>query len=43
LRTDEAYFETLKREIGTDLSQFNSDSTTEVVNKYLGSSIQVEG
>jgi hypothetical protein len=42
LRTDEAYFETLKREIGTDLSQFNADSTTEVVNKYLGSSIQVE-
>ena len=42
LRTDETYFEALKREIGADLARFNADSVSEVVNKYFGSSIQVE-
>lgn len=42
LRTDEAYFEALKDEIGTDLIRFNADSVSEVVKKYLGSAIQVE-
>ena len=43
LRTDEAYFERLKDEIATDLTSFNADSVAEVIKKYLGSSIQVEG
>jgi hypothetical protein len=41
LRTDEAYFTALKEEIAADLALFNADSTAEVINKYLGSSIQV--
>ncbi|WP_439027266.1 LWR-salt protein [Haloarchaeobius sp. DT45] len=42
LRTDSAYFEALKAEIGDDLDLFRADSVHEVLNKYLGSSIQVE-
>lgn len=42
LRTDEAYFEALKHETDRDLTRFNADSVTEVLNKYLGSAIRVE-
>ncbi|QCP91325.1 LWR-salt protein [Haloarcula marismortui] len=41
LRTDEAYFDALKSEIADDLSLFNAGSVSEVVTKYLGSSIRV--
>ncbi|QCC52243.1 LWR-salt protein [Halapricum salinum] len=41
LRTDEAYLDALKGEIEGDLEQFNADSVSEVLNKYLGSSIHV--
>ncbi|KTG09389.1 hypothetical protein AUR64_16560 [Haloprofundus marisrubri] len=41
LETDEAYFEALKAEIAADLGRFNADSVSEVLNKYLGSSIRV--
>ncbi|WP_434531430.1 LWR-salt protein [Haloarcula sp. NS06] len=40
-RTDEAYLESLKAEIANNLALFNAGSVREVVNKYLGSSIQV--
>ena len=42
LQTDEAYLDALKAEIAEDLEPFNADSVTEVVSKYLGSSIRVE-
>ncbi|WP_424018080.1 LWR-salt protein [Halorientalis pallida] len=41
LRTDEAYLTALKREIAADPALFNADSTSEVLSKYLGSSIRV--
>jgi hypothetical protein len=41
LRTDEAYFNELKAEIGESLALFNADSVSEVLSKYLGSSIEV--
>ncbi|EMA27454.1 LWR-salt protein [Halobiforma nitratireducens] len=41
LRTDEAYYDALKGEIGADLEAFNADSVSEVLSKYLGSSIRV--
>ena len=41
LRTDEAYLGSLKAEIADDLSLFNADSVSEVLIKYLGSSIRV--
>ncbi|MEF8829241.1 MAG: LWR-salt protein [Haloarcula sp.] len=41
LRTDEAYLDALKAEIADDLSLFNADSVSEVLKKYLGSSIRV--
>jgi hypothetical protein len=41
LRTDETYLSSLKAEIAANLSLFNVDSTTEVLSKYLGSSIRV--
>lgn len=41
LRTDEAYLDALKDEIAANLDLFNADSTTEVLSKYLGSSIHV--
>ncbi|WP_367176554.1 LWR-salt protein [Haloarcula rubripromontorii] len=41
LRTDEAYFDALKTKIADDLSLFNADSVSDVLNKYLGSSIRV--
>lgn len=42
LQTDEAYFEALKAAIADDLGLFNADSVSEVLKKYLGSSIRVE-
>jgi hypothetical protein len=41
LRTSESYLTALKDEIETDLAAFNADSVTEVLSKYLGSSIRV--
>jgi hypothetical protein len=42
LETDEEYLTALKDEIGEDLGTFNADSVSEVLNKYLGSSLEVE-
>ena len=42
LQTDEAYLDALKAEIAADLDQFNASSVTEVLSKYLGSSIRVQ-
>jgi endonuclease/exonuclease/phosphatase family metal-dependent hydrolase len=42
LQTDEAYLEELKATIAEDLGLFNADTVTEVLSKYLGSSIRVE-
>ncbi|WP_135824106.1 LWR-salt protein [Halorussus ruber] len=42
LETDEEYLDTLKDEIRSDLETFNADSVSEVLNKYLGSSLEVE-
>lgn len=41
LRTDEAYLDALKAEIATDLAAFSSDTVSEALSKYLGSSIHV--
>ncbi|WP_459888933.1 LWR-salt protein [Halostagnicola bangensis] len=43
LQTDEAYFEALKEEIAIDLEAFNAENVSEVLSKYLGSSIRVVG
>jgi len=40
-RTDETHLDALKAEIADDLSLFNADSVSEVLTKYLGSSIRV--
>lgn len=37
----EADYEALKEAIAADLEAFNADSTSEVINKYFGSSIDV--
>ncbi|WP_435364690.1 LWR-salt protein [Haloarchaeobius sp. DYHT-AS-18] len=42
LRTDDEYFSALKEAIGDNLDLFRADSVHEVLNKYLGSSIQVQ-
>lgn len=42
LRTSEAYLDELKSAIADDLGLFNADNVTEVLTKYLGSSIRVE-
>ena len=42
LETDEEYLEALKEEIAADLESFKADSVSEVLNKYLGSSLEVE-
>ena len=42
LETDEEYLEALKDEIRADLATFKADSVSEVLNKYLGSSLEVE-
>ncbi|SIR67620.1 LWR-salt protein [Natronorubrum thiooxidans] len=41
LQVDQAYFEALKAEIAADLETFNADHVSEVLSKYLGSSIRV--
>lgn len=42
LQADEAYLEDLKATIADDLDLFNAESVSEVLSKYLGSSIRVE-
>jgi len=42
LETDEAYLDALKGEIRADMGTFNADSVAEVLNKYLGSSLEVQ-
>lgn len=41
LQTDQAYFDALKAEIGADLEPFKADTVSEVISKYLGSSVRV--
>ncbi|ELY67921.1 LWR-salt protein [Natrinema versiforme] len=41
LQTDEGYLEALESEIAADLELFKADSVSEVLSKYLGSSIRV--
>lgn len=41
LRTDEAYRDALRDEVGDNLDLFNAESTSEALSKYLGSSIHV--
>ncbi|AGB37818.1 LWR-salt protein [Natronococcus occultus] len=41
LRTDEAYLDALKTAIAADLEAFNADDVSEVLSKYLGSSVHV--
>ncbi|MDQ2050545.1 LWR-salt protein [Natronolimnohabitans sp. A-GB9] len=41
LQVDEAYFESLKEAIADDLEAFNAETVSEVLSKYLGSSIRV--
>lgn len=40
--TDEEYYDALKAEIAVDLATFKADSVSEVISKYLGSSVEVE-
>ncbi|MFC7079549.1 LWR-salt protein [Halorussus caseinilyticus] len=42
LETDEEYLAALRDEIRDDLGTFRADSVSEVLNKYLGSSIEVQ-
>jgi len=42
LQTTEAYLDDLKAAIADDLALFNADGVSEVLKKYLGSSIRVE-
>ncbi|MDS0259458.1 LWR-salt protein [Haloarcula sp. S1CR25-12] len=42
LQTTEAYLDDLKAAIADDLDAFNADTVSEVLKKYLGSSIRVE-
>lgn len=42
LQTDEAYLDALRDEIAENLYLFNADDVSEVLSKYLGSSIRVE-
>ena len=42
LETDEEYLDALKDGIRADLATFKADSVSEVLNKYLGSSLEVE-
>jgi len=41
LQADEDYLEALKSEIEADLEAFNADDVSEVLSKYLGSSVRV--
>ncbi|WP_049969622.1 LWR-salt protein [Haladaptatus cibarius] len=40
--TDGEYYDALKAEIGANLADFKADSVSEVISKYLGSSVEVE-
>lgn len=40
--TGDGEYEALKGAIAADLEQFNADAVSEVLNKYFGSSIEVE-
>ena len=40
--TDEEYLEALKEHIAADLQEFKASSVSETLNKYLGSSIEVQ-
>jgi hypothetical protein len=40
--TDEEYLDALREAIRADLGEFKAESVSEVVNKYLGSSLEVE-
>jgi len=40
--TDEEYFEALKDAVRANLETFNADSVSEVLTKYLGSSVEVQ-
>jgi len=40
LQADEDYLEALKSEIEADLEAFNADDVSEVLSKYLGSSVR---
>jgi len=42
LRTSEGYLDDLKAAIAEDLDAFNAETVSEVLKKYLGSSIHVE-
>ena len=42
LRTDEAYLAALRAAIADDLDAFRAEDVTEVLHKYLGSSLRVE-
>ena len=42
LETDEEYLDALKDEIRSNLGSFKAHSVSEVLNKYLGSSLEVE-
>ncbi|WP_049919751.1 LWR-salt protein [Haloarcula vallismortis] len=42
LRTDKTHLEAVKAEIADNLALFNASSVSDVLNKYLGSSIRVE-
>lgn len=42
LQTDEEYLDALKDEIRANLDLFNANSVSKVINKYLGSSIEVQ-
>jgi hypothetical protein len=42
LETDAEYLAALKEAIDDDLDAFNADSVSEVLSKYLGSSLEVE-
>ncbi|WP_121820083.1 LWR-salt protein [Halostella salina] len=41
LRTDEAYLDALRDEVGASLDEFNADTVDDALSKYLGSSIHV--
>ncbi|MCU4926382.1 LWR-salt protein [Halobacteria archaeon AArc-dxtr1] len=43
LQVDDAYRSALQTEIADDLDAFNAETVTEVLSKYLGSSIRVMG
>lgn len=42
LQTDEEHLDALKDEIRENLDLFNANSVSEVINKYLGSSVEVQ-